>query len=63
MYRIQVLDQLRLGPGAYELVVNKLQRQKSRGVTKGEYQTKYCNAPSIPSHDNVFGYEETNGNS
>lgn len=48
------------GPGAYEAAVAKLPRQKA---SRGECQAgpKLCNAPSIPSHNNVFGYEETAG--
>lgn len=53
---------LKLGPGSYELAATKIQRQKSRGTTRAEYKEHYHNAPSIPSHENVFGYEETAGN-
>lgn len=49
------------GPGTYELAGVKLNRQKTRGTNREEQHPKIINAPSIPSHNNVYGYEETSG--
>ena len=52
-----------LGPGSYNPPTDSLQRHKQKHQTKAEWQqmamVRLPGAPSIPSHNNIFGYEET----
>jgi hypothetical protein len=50
------------GPGAYNAPL-EVQKAKPKPVGKAEWQqmamVRLPNAPSIPSHNNIYGYEET----
>ena len=52
-----------VGPGAYNVTSGNQQKGKARKALCTEWQqmvmVKLPYAPSIPSHNNVFGYEET----
>ena len=47
------------GPGSYNQDTQWVRKhQSNQGWNKGMAQVMQPNPPSIPSHDNVFGYEE-----